>query len=89
MTANRTVTQKTADWYTAYDTIRRELTPQALRDIASMAKPDAGDAVIRLGVSMSRMVTANDRMAALVAGILTTTGGVKPLPLDANDEDTD
>jgi hypothetical protein len=91
MAANRTVEEKVGDWLAAYNAIREEITPKEFRPLmALMGTADgmAGDVniqAINVGVSVSRIVMANDRAAATVAALL-TTNGVKPSGLEYTGE---
>ncbi len=83
MSANRTVEEKVADWYKAYNAIRHEITPPEFRPLMALmaTKDDDGGvnaSIVNLGVAVSRIVMANDRAAATVAALL-TTNGVKPV----------
>lgn len=83
MRGERTVEQKVADWYRAFDTIRRELTPEPFRAMIALTTPDgeaiADPAAIRLGIEMTKLVFANDRNAATVAAMLTTNAVKAPV----------
>lgn len=90
MTAERprTVEQRVGDWNRAYQVIRQEMTPDAIRAMVMLTghKPEEGEEwaqmdvnTVNLGVSMAKIASANDRTAALVSAILTSSG-VKVVP---------
>ncbi len=82
MTATpRTLEQRIADWATAYDAVRQEITPDPMRKFLG-AFADASDvASLRSYQDLARLVAANDRAAAMIAAML-TSGGIKPAPVE-------
>lgn len=76
----RTTQERVSDWWAVYSAIKAELSPEALRTLQRFATPQVtaegeqqfDPATINLGMNIARMVTANDRMAALAAAILTS-----------------
>jgi hypothetical protein len=87
MTAPRlTAYEQVAIWKTAYDAIKDELTPSVFRQRQAELNAQAGcpaDCVLdhqhlssglTAGLILSRLLMANDRQAALVAAIITSTG---------------
>jgi hypothetical protein len=76
--AGRTPTQKVSDWFAVYDAVRAELTPPAYQEMVDammLAKdPNNPTAPLRAAIDIARMVAANNRTAATVAGILTSAG---------------
>lgn len=83
MSIPRTVEAKVADWQKAFFAVAYEITPQEIRNaLAGMQseKVDAGS--LSSAERLARMVSANDRTAALVAAMLTTQGGVRPAFVD-------
>lgn len=91
MTANRTVVEKVGDWKQAYDAIREELTPPQMRlmlghltaptpmDGDDVAAVQAYVQVVRASLDLSRVITANDRAAAVTAAMLTQAGVSRPI----------
>lgn len=84
MTRPVDVDERVGQWYKAFEQVREELTPSAMRDI--LAKMNEVEGVAQLGsyMSLARNVMANDRAAATVAAMLTATG-IKPTPTDYED----
>lgn len=74
----RTVEKRVSDWLRAYQAVAAELTPQAFREMTSLAKVLPGQAIdpasIQLGITIARVVFANDRAAGLIAASLTASG---------------
>jgi hypothetical protein len=68
---------RVAQWLRAYDAVRREVTPDALR--ATLAAMEEVDGVSELSsyLDLARNVMANDRTAATVAATL-VVNGVRP-----------
>ena len=91
MARERTVIEKVGDWKAAYDMIRDEITPAGLRQMmAVVATPPADGSdvqqyigMVQASLSMARIVTANDRMAAVTAAMLTQSGVSRPIIADA------
>lgn len=85
MAQARTVEEKVADWWAAYLPIRDTLTPEAFRALSTLAGGNTENVqAINLGLSVSRIVFANDRAAATVAALITQTG-IKPADIDYGD----
>lgn len=80
-TTARTVQQRIGDWQLAFEAIRTEITPEPMRRFLGAFAATTDVAGLRSFQDLARMVAANDRAAALVAGMLTAQG-VKPLPVD-------
>lgn len=86
-TRHRTVAEKTSDWLMVFNTIRAEVTPLKLRQMLDgfnevMSKQDdPQEAIVLLQQSMAlaRLISANDRAAAISAAILTSSGGARPV----------
>lgn len=79
MVAGRSVEDKVSDWLRAYYAVAGELTDEAMRAIVKLV--NAKDAAaIRLGIEMSKIISANNRAAAYTAALL-TANGVKPVPV--------
>lgn len=77
--------EKVGNWYAAFEKVRVELTPPAMRAIlAEMSEVD-GIAQLQSYMQLARNVMANDRAAAIVAAMLVSTG-IKPVPVDYGDE---
>ena len=70
MRDNRTIQDKIAEWWEAYQPIRDTLTPEAFRQMAVIADPNNVQA-INLGLAVARIVFENDRTAAVVAQSMT------------------
>ena len=88
MTTARTAEQKTSDWFRVFEAVKAELTPEPLRKFIGAIDHAADVATLRSYQELARIVAANDRAAALVAGML-TANGVKPVPIDLDMEDDD
>ena len=86
--ARTTVLDKIGQWKTAFDMISPEITPQAYRDVLVTMKGVADPGTLNAAERLARMISANDRAAALVAAMLVSSG-IRPMPgLDAGlDED--
>lgn len=90
MATNRTAAEKVTDWLTVFRAVQHEITPPEFRPLMALmeAKDDTGMTnvqAVNLGLSVSRMVMANDRAAATVAALL-TANGVKPVGFDYGEE---
>ena len=93
--ALRDTTQKIKDWSAVYQFVSDTLTPRAFRDQQRDLNAQTGcpsDCVIshqhlssglQAGLILSRLLMANDRQAAIVAAIMTTSG-VKWVPGQAD-----
>lgn len=98
MALRLTVHEQVALWMGAYEPIRDELTPPVFRQKQAELNAQAGcpaDCVLdhqhlssglTAGLILSRLIMANDRTAALVAGIITTTGVKMVAQGDITDE---
>ena len=83
MTRNRTTAEKVGDWLAAYNAIREEVTPTPLRTmlngfsgaIGEATSPAEAIAVLQSSMALARLISANDRMAAIAAAMLTSSGG--------------
>lgn len=84
MTRPVEVDERVGQWFRAFDSIRRELTPQSMRDTLSAMDQVEGVAQLGSYMSLARNVMANDRAAATVAAMLTATG-IKPTSPDYED----
>jgi hypothetical protein len=78
------VEEKVGNWVNAYRAIRDELTMPELRAAQDLMNRTEGMLVSSLAVA--RLIYANDRAAAMTAAIITTYGGVRPLPLEVEGE---
>jgi hypothetical protein len=80
------VSERVGNWYSAFEAVRQELTPSELRSI--LAAMDEVQGIEQLGsyMQLARQVMANDRAAAIVAGMLVTTG-IRPAPMDLSLDD--
>ena len=81
MTRPVTVFERVGEWKTAFDAIREELTPTAMRTILAEMSEVEGVAQLSSYMSLARNVMANDRAAATVAAMLTATG-IKPVQIE-------
>lgn len=77
--------EKVAHAMQAYEAFRAELTPAQMRAILAEMGELQGIEQLASYMSLARNVMANDRTALLAAVILTSTG-VRPLPLDTTEE---
>lgn len=91
MARDRSVAERVGDWAQAFRAVQEELTPLPLRAMMTTlvnSVPPAGsddlDQVrayierVNAAGGVSRLVFANDRAAAVVAGILTQSGVTRP-----------
>lgn len=83
MTRPRTPQEKVGDWYTAYVAVREEITPKLYRD--ELARLNATEGGFVPALSLSRLLMANDRCAAVVAALLVAQG-IKPVSVDMPDD---
>jgi hypothetical protein len=81
MTRPVTVFERVGEWKAAFDAIREELTPTAMRTILAEMSEVEGVAQLSSYMSLARNVMANDRCAATVAAMLTATG-IKPVRVE-------
>lgn len=74
------VPERVGHWHQAFEAIRAELTPAAMRTI--LAEMNEVQGIEQLGsyMTLARNVMANDRTAAVVAAMLVTSG-IRPLPM--------
>ena len=86
MSIPRTVEAKVADWSKAYWAVSTELTPQNVRDVLQAMKGVTDPGSLSAAERLARLISANDRTAALVAAMLTTYGGIKPAFVDLDDD---
>ena len=85
MTRPVDVPERVAQWYTAFNVVRAELTPEPMRVIlAEMSEVD-GIAQLQSYMALARNVMANDRAAATVAAMLVASG-IKPVGIDYGDD---
>lgn len=92
----RSPEEKVSDWYTVFNAVRAELTTQVARDsLTNLQTRQPGEnespedylrSQLAVAQSISRHIAANDRMAALVAAMLTSGGGARVVPLETVDE---
>lgn len=82
------VDERYRQWLRTYNVVRSELEVVASREVLDRlltpyADPDAEISLARIaqGIAMARLVSANDRAAAMVAASIVVPG-IKPLPLD-------
>lgn len=85
MTRPVDVTERVGQWKVAFDAIRVELTPDAMRTILAEMGEVEGIAQLSSYMQLARGVMANDRAAATVAAMLTATG-IKPVAIDYGDD---
>lgn len=90
MSQARTAAEKVNDWLTVYRAVQHELTPPEFRPLMALMQtgqdPEGINVqAVNIGVSVSRIVMANDRAAATVAALL-TANGVKPIAFDYGEE---
>ena len=99
MATGRTAGQKVADAKAAFEILREAVTDDSVRamsDSVNKAMADAaasGNAAlyeewVRAGITITRLVSANDR-AALIAAALITQSGVSRPNLDVIEEGTE
>ena len=86
MSIPRTTEQKVADWGTAYWAVSAELTPSAVREVLRTMQGVTDPGSLSAAERLARLISANDRTAALVAAMLTTYGGIKPAFVDLDDD---
>lgn len=85
MTRPVTVPERVSQWLMAYEAIRGELTPAQMRTILAEMNEVEGIPQLSSYMSLARNVMANDRAAAMVAAMLTTTG-IRPVAVEMEDE---
>ncbi|HET7070124.1 MAG TPA: hypothetical protein VFI40_04825 [Nocardioides sp.] len=86
----RTVPEKVSDWLIAYNAIREEVTPPPLRKmlavfnetVGSATTPAEGIAILQQSMALARLISANDRMSAIAAAMLTSSGGQRHVVVD-------
>jgi len=71
MSQQRTVEERIADWWDAYQTVRDTLTPEGFRALAALGTDTENVQAINIGLAVARVVFDNDRTAAVVAESLT------------------
>lgn len=81
MTRPSSAHEKVSMWKVAFDAVREEITPAAMRTILAEMDQAEGVAQLQSYMSLARNVMANDRAAATVAALLVATG-VKPTAFD-------
>lgn len=89
MATPRPLTEKVGAWKQAYDAIREEITPPAMRTMlqnmtAANPAAEVGDiqayaALVQASITLARLVSANDRAAAIAAAMLTQSGVSRPV----------
>lgn len=81
MRETRTVEEQALDrvsaWLVAFNAVRAELSPPALRAMLDLTVADSVTS-INLGIAMARITYSNDRAAAVVAGMITQSGITRP-----------
>jgi hypothetical protein len=82
------VAERVGQWQQAYEAIRAEVTPPAMRTILAEMDTVQGIAQLSSYMSLARGVMANDRAAAMVAAMLVATG-IKPVVMNFGDEQSD
>ena len=93
-TPRTTAEEKVGAWSRVFEALREEITPQAMRGLLDAMTPvkqednrETTVLALQAYVSLARLVTANDRAAALSAAML-VSAGVKPtLDLDPDEGD--
>lgn len=91
----RSVEEKVADWFKAYEAVSAELSPPALRatldGVINTPIPQDPEGLltfntrISASLGLARLLSANDRAAATVAALITQTG-IKPTSVDYGDD---
>lgn len=88
MATTRSVNEKVSDTLRAFETLRHELTPDAMRALIkrmSEQQPDdtldvAGYAsLVNASMQLARVVAANDRAAMMAAAMITQSGVSRPI----------
>lgn len=86
-TPRTTLEEKVGAWSRTFAVLREDLTPEVMRKmLASMNTEGPTPTEVQAYVALARVVTANDRAAALSAAML-VSGGYRPVPVEA-DPDT-
>jgi hypothetical protein len=70
-------------WARAFDVVRREITPDDMRNTLAAMREVEGVEGLASYMSLARNVMANDRSALVVAAMLVTSG-IRPVFVDAN-----
>ena len=78
--------QRIVDAAQAFDALRQEITPQALRELTALANASGNANEINLGVAVAKIVYANDRAALIAAAMITSSGVSRPM-VDIGSED--
>jgi hypothetical protein len=83
----RTTEDKVSDWYTVFGAVRDELTPAPFRGlidkmtnfpVAEGTDAAAYASLVQSSMGIARLISANDRAAAVVAAMLTQSGVSRP-----------
>jgi hypothetical protein len=85
-----TADQKYSTWYDMYRVIVEELTPPELQALVNLQSESVNNAdtprfAIEIATNAMREMLKQRRSAALVAAILTTQGGLRIIPVDADE----
>lgn len=84
-TPRTTAEEKVTSWAAVFEALRAEITPPVMRQV--LDKMTAKDPTnIPAYVALARLVTANDRAAALCAAML-VAAGVKPVIVEGLADD--
>lgn len=91
MSRDRSVQDKVADWMTAFEAIKAELTPAPLRvmmrQLTEAVPPEGTDDLdqvkayverVNVATALSRLIFTNDRAASVTAAMLTQSGVSRP-----------
>lgn len=87
-TPRKTVEEKVGEWHRAYSVIKEELTPPVMREMQQGLHNIPGATELQSAMLLSRLISANDRTAGIIAAMLVATG-IKPVGVDLGDEPED
>lgn len=75
----QTVIEKVGAWDTAFSAIRESLTPPITRQVLAEMQGVTDIGSLQAAERLARIVSANDRTAAIVAAMLTSSGIQRPV----------
>jgi hypothetical protein len=85
MAIPRTVPEKIADWSQAYWAVSSELTPQNVREVLKTMQGVTDPGSLSAAERLARLISSNDRTAALVAAFITGYGN-RPVPIETGED---
>lgn len=94
-TPRTSVEEKVGAWAAAFTALREEITPSLMREVLTKMQVPIQDpntdaqtymAALQSYIALARLVTANDRAAALAAAMM-VSAGVKPVLVEGMSDD--